>query len=194
MAANGGKEMAHWRRNQRADTEGNENLNTPNLTTTETIRYTREQCRAGGRISGETRRRNVRDRHAHVRRLHFAKHSNASIARILGYHRSTIGRILKGAIRTVHTLAERTAGTLAYPLRRAVSYLPLTKHCSRNTATKKGRRNRKYTAWDAIWWGKSPVKVKLAALQQFFDRLCEEYHGRTATPEMPNCLSCGADL
>ena len=47
--------------------------------TTGTIRYSREQNRAGGRISGETRRRNAKGHHAHVRRLHFARHSNAAI-------------------------------------------------------------------------------------------------------------------
>ena len=160
--------------------------------------YTIPQCRAGGRISGESRRYLVRGRHAEVRELHHAGHSNGMIARITGYHRSTVGRILKGIIRTCLTAWEATTKAIAYPLRHVLKNLTLSKDCSRNTPSRpapKVRRksNKPAPAW--LWWRWKIERMSrpdlLRALEQGDrddKRRCEGIHaGLVGAATCPYC-------
>ena len=69
-------------------------------------KYTRQQCRAGGRISGEVRRYRASHKHAEVRRLRTEGLSQRAIAALTGYSQGTVSRILKGVIRTCLTVGE----------------------------------------------------------------------------------------
>ena len=78
-------------------------------------RYTRSQAQAGGRISGETRRLQSRERHAQVRALYHRGWTQIRIAVKTGYAQSTISRILNGVIRTCLTARETIARIAPYP-------------------------------------------------------------------------------
>ena len=80
-------------------------------------RYTRQQARAGGRIGGETRRRQAHPWHKLARRLYRnGKGLNFSqIARALGRHASTVSRLLRGIIKTLLDAAEIAVGVNPYP-------------------------------------------------------------------------------
>ena len=73
--------------------------------------YTLAQARIGGIRSGDARRFLVRNRHAEVRRLHRKGKPQAVIAALVGYHQSTVCRILSGVIRTCLTLKESAKET-----------------------------------------------------------------------------------
>ena len=91
-------------------------------------RYTRSQNRAGGRISGETRRLRSHPWHRLARRLYRnGKGCNYSqIARALGRHASTVSRLLRGIIKTLLDAAEIAAGVNPYP---AATDTPLRELC-----------------------------------------------------------------
>lgn len=182
--------------------------------------YTIPQCRAGGRISGESRRYLVLGRHAQVRELHHAGHSNGMIARITGYHRSTVGRILRGIIRTCLTAWETAKRAIAYPLRH--NHLShLYKDCSRNTPSARPKKRRKRRpasewikakwaaeesrkAWDQQWaaFGKRIAAIgpdavawyrdmRLNSLKLWGDQfLCGPVHARLVD-SWDNCPYCG---
>ena len=98
-------------------------------------RYTREQARNGGIVSGASRRFAARDPHAQVRSLRLQGLSLRRIAALTGYHFSTVSRILSGKIRTCLNRAE----TLALgPLKRVLRELSPTPPI--RTQTPKRRR------------------------------------------------------
>ncbi len=92
-------------------------------------RYTRTQARAGGRISGETRRRRSHPWHRLARRLYRnSKGCNYSqIARALGRHVSTVSRVLRGVIKTLLDASEIAAGVRPYPAGSATKTPPLAR-------------------------------------------------------------------
>ena len=82
--------------------------------------YTRENRINGGIVSGATRRFEARNRHAQIRSLRAQGQTLRQIASAVGYHASTVSRVLSGVIRTCLNRAE----TLALgPLKRVLREL-----------------------------------------------------------------------
>ena len=77
-----------------------------------------------GQYSGATRRYKAQDKHRLVRYYHSLRYSQRLIARLVGYHQSTVSRILRGIIRTCLNRAETLAGINAYPLEKRVMREP----------------------------------------------------------------------
>ena len=72
-------------------------------------RYTKSQAAAGGRISGECRRRKAAERHAEVRRLRREGLTLRAISDLTRYAISTVSRILTGVIASCLTVPESMA-------------------------------------------------------------------------------------
>ena len=72
--------------------------------------YTLEQARIGGIRSGATRRFQAREQHEEVRALRTQGRSLRDIARIVGYHASTVSSITAGHIRSCLPYSHRHGG------------------------------------------------------------------------------------
>ena len=113
-------------------------------------RYTREQARNGGIVSGASRRFKASNRHAEMRRLHsLGLYSLTEIASRLGCHVSTVSRVLRGIIRTCLTAAETAAHAIAYPLETAPTKAPLRELTPYSGSKSKSARPKpKKKAWN----------------------------------------------
>ncbi len=118
-------------------------------------RYPRHRKQAGGRISGETRRRIAQPWHKAARRLYRGgKGCNFSqIARVLGRHVSTVSRLLRGIIRTLLDAEETAAGVNPYPAARPGQSPPLRELYQRHSGevsrpwTRRKRREKRPWNW-----------------------------------------------
>ena len=89
-------------------------------------RYTRQEARNGGIVSGASRRFEARNRHAEIRRLRAMGRTLRQIAGQVGYHASTVSRILSGKIRTCLNRAETLATTVLRELSPTPPMIPPT--------------------------------------------------------------------
>ena len=100
-------------------------------------RYTQSQARVGGILSGASRRFNARNRHAQVRALRREGYTLRRIAATVGYHLSTVSRILSGTIKTCLTHAETLASG---PLKQVLREVTPTPEVQGATSPKPARK------------------------------------------------------
>lgn len=110
--------------------------------------YTRAQARNGGILSGASRRFQVRNRHAQVRALSSAGLSRSQIAAEVGYHVSTVGRILTGAIGTCLTRAETLASGVLPRVVHELTHVQKVLSTSPSTVALKPVLKRKKPRWN----------------------------------------------